>query len=73
MGTGYPLKIAKINPQQEKPICCVLMAKITSSRKTQKIANRAKINSRKNFVPHVSSLKRLSLDPIDRSRFEHLM
>ena len=59
MGTGYLLKIAKINPQQEKPICCVLMAKITSSRKTQKIANRAKIDSRKNFVPHVSKFTQM--------------
>ena len=36
LGTGYFLKITKINSQLEKPI--VLIAKI-SSRKTQKIAN----------------------------------
>ena len=36
LGTGYFLKITKINSQLEKPV--VLIAKI-SSRKTQKIAN----------------------------------
>ena len=42
--------IAKINPQQEKPVS-ILIAKI-SSRKTQKNRQSAKINSRKNLVPH---------------------
>ena len=49
LGTGYFLKIAKINSQQEKPIC--------PNRKNQFLQNTknrqsAKINSRKNFVPH---------------------
>ena len=51
LGTGYFLKIEKINSQQEKPT--VLIAKI-SSRKTQKKRKKkqcAKINSRKNFLP----------------------
>ena len=39
LGTGYFLKITKINSQQEKQVCiAVLIAKI-SSRKAQKIAN----------------------------------
>ena len=37
LGSGYFLKIAKINSLQEKPICPKI-AKITS-RKTEKIAN----------------------------------
>ena len=45
LGTAYFLKIAKINSQQEKPICQI------SSRKTQKIANPQK-QTPANFVPH---------------------
>ena len=37
LGTGYFLKIAKINSQQEKLICPNIIAKIIS-RKAQKIA-----------------------------------
>ena len=47
LGTGYFLKIAKINYQQEKPICP--NCKISSCKSTQKIANPQKINFRKNF------------------------
>ena len=40
LGTGFFLKIAKINSQQEKPVCpnCIKI----SSRKTQKITTRQK-------------------------------
>ena len=49
LGTGYFLKIAKINSKQNQS---VLIGKI-SSRKTQKIANpQKKKKTRKNFVPH---------------------
>ena len=48
LGTGYFLKIAKINSKQNQS---VLIGKI-SSRKTQKIANPQKKKNRKNFVPH---------------------
>ena len=47
LGTGYFLKIAKINSQREKPIC--------PNRKNQfpqKFRQSTKINFRKNFVPH---------------------
>ena len=47
LGTGYFLRIAKVNSQKEKPIC--------PNRKNyfqQNTKNRAKINSRKNFVLH---------------------
>ena len=55
LGTGYFLKIAKINSPQEKPIC--------SHRKNQfpqntKNRQSAKINSSKNFVPHGSQRKK---------------
>ena len=44
LDTGYLLKIAKINSQQEKAIC--LIAKI-SSRNTQKITNLQKLTPAK--------------------------
>ena len=50
LGTGFFLKIAKINPQQEKPICPNRIK--ISSRKRQKITTPQKIYCRKNFVPH---------------------
>ena len=49
LGTWYFLKIAKNNSQKKNQ--SVLIAKI-SYRKTQKIANPAKLNSRKISVPH---------------------
>ena len=60
LGTGYFLKIAKINSQQEKPVCF--------SRKNQfpqntKIGQSAKINSHINFVPHG-----ISVTPYEHSR-----
>ena len=56
LGTGYFLKIANINSQQEKPIC--------HNRKTQfpqitKNCQSAKINSRKNFVSHDRTVLKL--------------
>ena len=54
LGTGYFLKIANINSQQEKINC--------HNRKTQfpqntKSRQSAKINSRKNFVPHGKTVR----------------
>ena len=49
LGTGYFLKIAKINSQQEKPICPNIIAKI-SSRKTQKIAKIRKNELQRNIL-----------------------
>ena len=49
LGTGYFLKSQKLIPSKKNQ--SVLIAKIRS-RKTQKIANPQKINSRKNFLPH---------------------
>ena len=47
---GLCVKIAKINPQQEKPVS-LKIAK-TGSGKTKKNRQSAKINSRQNFVQH---------------------
>ena len=49
LGTGYFLKIAKINSQQEKPIC---PNRKNEFRQNTKNRQSAKINSRKNLVPH---------------------
>ena len=49
LGTGYFLKSQKLIPSKKNQ--SVLIAKI-SSHKTQKKRQSAKINSRKNFVPH---------------------
>ena len=56
LGSGYFLKITKINSQQEKPVC--------PNRKNyfpQNTKNRqsAKINSCKNFVPHGMTFRTL--------------
>ena len=49
LSSGYFLKIAKINSQQEKPICPNQKNYIPQNTKNRQSA---KINSRKNFVPH---------------------
>ena len=49
LGTGYFLKIAKINFQQENPICPNRKNQFPQNTKNRQSA---KINSRKNFVPH---------------------
>ena len=46
LGSGYFLKIAKINSQQEKPICPNQKNCIPQNTKNRQSA---KINSRKNF------------------------
>ena len=52
LGTGYFLKIAKINSQQEKPICPNRKNKFPQNTKSYQSAN---INFHKNFVPHGNS------------------
>ena len=49
LGTGYFLKIAKVNSQQEKPSCPNRKNQFPQNTKNRQSA---KINSRKNFVPH---------------------
>ena len=49
LGTGYFLKIAKINSQEEKPICPYHKNSFPQNTKDHQST---KINSRKNFVPH---------------------
>ena len=49
LGTGYFLKIAKINSTLEKPACPNPKNQFPQN---TKIRQSAKINSRKNFVPH---------------------
>ena len=49
LGTGYFLKIAKINSQQEKTICPNRQNKFLKSTKNRQSA---KINCCKNFLPH---------------------
>ena len=53
LGTGYFLKIAKINSQQEKPLC---PNQKISSHKTQKVANQQKLTPAKISCHTVSSL-----------------
>ena len=48
-GTGYFLKIGKLNFQQEKSICPYRKNKFRQNTKNRQSA---KINSRKKFVPH---------------------
>ena len=55
LGTGYFLKIAKINYQQEKPICP--NCKNQFLQKCTKNCQSAKINSRKNFMPQGRLIK----------------
>ena len=49
LGTGYFLEIAKINFQQEKPICPHRKNQFPQNTKN---GQSAKINFRKNFMPH---------------------
>ena len=49
LGSGYFLKIADIYFQQEKPICPNCKNYFPQNTKNRQCA---KINSRKNFVPH---------------------
>ena len=49
LGSGYFLKIAKINSQQEKPICPNCKNCFPQNTKNRQSA---KMNSCKNFVPH---------------------
>ena len=49
LGTGYFLKITKINSQQEKLIYCNRKNQFLQNTKSRQSV---KINSRKNFVPH---------------------
>ena len=49
LGTGFFMKIAKINSQQEKPICPNRKKLVLAKHKNHQSA---KINSRKNLVPH---------------------
>ena len=49
LGTGYFLKIAKINSQQEKPICFYRKNQFPQNTKNYQSA---KVNSHKNFLPH---------------------
>ena len=46
---GYFVKIAKINSSQEKPVCPNLENKFPQNTENRQSA---KLNSRKNFVPH---------------------
>ena len=56
LGSGYFLKIAKINSQQEKPICPNHKNYVPQNTKNRQSA---KINSRKNFVPHGMTFRTL--------------
>ena len=56
LGTGYFLKIANINSQQEKPICHNCKTQFPQNTKSYPSA---KINSRKNFVPHDRTVLKL--------------
>ena len=47
LGTGYFLKIEKINSQQEKPICLKRKNEFPQYTKNRQSA---KVNSRKNFM-----------------------
>ena len=49
LGSGYFLKIAEIYSQQEKPVCPNRKNYFPQNTKNRQCA---KINSRKNFVPH---------------------
>ena len=49
LGTGYFLKIAKLNSQREKPICPNRKNQFPQNTKNRQSA---KINSRKDYVPH---------------------
>ena len=51
LGTGYFVKIAKINSQQEKTICPNRINHQSVPAK-HKNCQSVKINSRKHFVPH---------------------
>ena len=59
LGTGYFLKIAKINSPQEKPICSNRKNKFPQNTKNRQSA---KINcySRKNFLPHGIPLRNVA-------------
>ena len=59
LGSGYFLKIAKINSQQEKPICPNRKNYFPQNTKNHQSA---KINSRKNFVPHVHRLDAIPIE-----------
>ena len=61
LGAGYFLKIAKINSQQENPICPNRKNYLPQNTKNRQSV---KINARKNFVPHV-----ILLCPIFSSNF----
>ena len=52
LGTGYFLKIAKINSQQETNQFNLSKSQKLVPGKDKKKCQSAKINSRKNFVPH---------------------
>ena len=60
LGTGYFLKIAKINSQQEKPVCFIRKNQFPQNTKN---GQSAKINSHINFVPHG-----ISVTPYEHSR-----
>ena len=59
LGSGYFLKIAKINSQQETPICPNRKNYFPQNTKNHQSA---KINSRKNFVPHVHRLDAIPIE-----------
>ena len=59
LGSGYFLKIAKINSQQEKTICPNRKNYFPQNTKNHQSA---KINSRKNFVPHVHRLDAIPIE-----------
>ena len=50
LGTGYFLKIAKINSEQEKPVCSKRKTQFPQNTKNRQSA-KINVNSRKRFVP----------------------
>ena len=70
LGTGYFLKITKINFQQEKPLCP--NRKNWFPQNTKKKRQSAKINSRKKFVLHGLSWSGVKLCVDQKSEYNQI-